>query len=293
MRHPHRLPPSRGGVVCLPDRAAVTVEDRHPRVRRQLFGRVAIEGECGMVRIGMNATEVVELAAGTGVVCGRGDRAEPVGMHCSHSSDVRIATRTCRWRGPPATRSTFSVRCPTYFRQHEQFARLPHFSCRRFHVVRSPRTPHTICTCCAPLRPYETSVGDMAPRTCPRCNAPIEESGKGRPPIWCSQKCRRAAYEERRAGAAGAISIEIREVVREIEREVVRVETKTPPIEECVERVLASPRACRDVLDALAIKAEAGRLDSGLHTATVDAAVRLIEALIASGNRHAKLRRTQ
>lgn len=133
----------------------------------------------------------------------------------------------------------------------------------------------------------------MQPRPCPRCNAPIEESGKGRPPIWCSQKCRRSAYEERRAGAAGAISIEIREVVREVEREVVRVETKTPPIEECAERVLASPRACRDVLDALATRAEAGRLDSGLHTATVDAAVRLVEALIASGNRHPKLRRTR
>lgn len=133
----------------------------------------------------------------------------------------------------------------------------------------------------------------MQPRTCPRCNATIEESGKGRPPIWCSQKCRRAAYEERRAGAAGAISIEIREVVREIEREVVRMEKRKPSIEECVERVLVSPRACRDVLDALAIKAEADRLDSGLHTATVAAAVRLIEALIASGNRHPKLHRTR
>ena len=106
MRDPVTAAP-RGGRVCLPGRAEVTVEDRRPRIRRKHFRHVSIEGEGGMVRVGVNATEVVELIAGTGIARGRGDRAESVRMHCGHGSDVRIATKPCRWRGPLATRPAF------------------------------------------------------------------------------------------------------------------------------------------------------------------------------------------
>lgn len=81
---------------------------------------------------------------------------------------------------------------------------------------------------------------DVAPR-CPRCAEPIlpNASGRGRPRVWCSQVCRRAAYEERRAAATGAIAKEV--VVKRVE----------PPWEETIERVLQSPKACKQVLRSL------------------------------------------
>lgn len=79
-----------------------------------------------------------------------------------------------------------------------------------------------------------------APR-CPRCSSPIppNPNGRGRPRVWCSQVCRRAAYEERRAAASGAIAKEV--VVKQVE----------PPWEETIERVLRSPKACQQVLRSL------------------------------------------
>ncbi len=81
---------------------------------------------------------------------------------------------------------------------------------------------------------------EVGPR-CPRCSEllPLNSSGRGRPRVWCSQVCRRAAYEERRAAAAGAIAKEV--VVKRVE----------PSWEETIERVLESPKACKQVLRAL------------------------------------------
>ena len=51
----------------------------------------------------------------------------------------------------------------------------------------------------------------MVDKQCPRCGetlpAPPASPRPGRPPTWCSQRCRRAAYEERRAAANGAIAV--------------------------------------------------------------------------------------
>lgn len=75
---------------------------------------------------------------------------------------------------------------------------------------------------------------------CPRCGTEIvRKPGRGRPPVWCSQECRRAASLERSTAA---------EPVRVVE--VVRV--KPVPISEAVEMVLASPRAVENVLNGLA-----------------------------------------
>ena len=38
---------------------------------------------------------------------------------------------------------------------------------------------------------------------------PIPARLTGRPTVWCSQTCRRAAYEERRAAARGAIAVKV------------------------------------------------------------------------------------
>lgn len=57
--------------------------------------------------------------------------------------------------------------------------------------------------------------------------------------MWCSQRCRRAAYEERRAAACGPIATEV--VVQRVEA----------PWDETIERVLESPVACRKVVRQL------------------------------------------
>lgn len=117
--------------------------------------------------------------------------------------------------------------------------------------------------------------------SCPRCGRPVEWAGRGRRPRWCSQRCRRAAYEERRAAGSGAIAVRVIERERVTER--VRTQLREPTVAECAERVLASPRACREVVIGLTDRAADGRLNFGAHTATVAAVERLVQALIMSG----------
>ncbi len=90
-------------------------------------------------------------------------------------------------------------------------------------------------------------------RTCPRCGQPFyvpSTPRRGRPQQWCSQACRRASYEERRAAKNGAIAIEY-------------VEKAAPEItlNDHVAAVLGSPTACRNVLRQLRVRAEDGALD--------------------------------
>ncbi len=77
---------------------------------------------------------------------------------------------------------------------------------------------------------------------CPRCGDALPKRATGRPPKWCSQRCRRAAYEERRAAANGVLAIEL---VRPV------TTTQEHDLSECVSRVAASPTACRRLLQAL------------------------------------------
>jgi hypothetical protein len=104
----------------------------------------------------------------------------------------------------------------------------------------------------------------MTDRQCPRCGEnlpPPRWTGRGgRPPIWCSQRCRRAAYEERRAATNGAIAVRVEVIEKPVERiiERVRVEKQIEirpqkvPAAEAAQIVLRSPRACATVLEALA-----------------------------------------
>jgi len=77
----------------------------------------------------------------------------------------------------------------------------------------------------------------------------------------------------------------VRVVEREKVTERVGTQLREPTVAECVERVLASPRACREVVNGLTVKAVHGRLDSGAHAATVAAIERLVQTLINSGTR--------
>jgi endogenous inhibitor of DNA gyrase (YacG/DUF329 family) len=80
---------------------------------------------------------------------------------------------------------------------------------------------------------------------CPRCSAPVPRRRTGRPATWCSQPCRRAAYEERRAAARGAIAVHV------VDRVTTQTVEKEHGIKDCVGRVLASPVACTMLLEQL------------------------------------------
>jgi len=60
-----------------------------------------------------------------------------------------------------------------------------------------------------------------------------------------------------------------------------RETTREPSPAECVTRVLASPRACREVLNGLTTLAANGQLDTGAHTGTHTALGRLMHTLTA------------
>jgi hypothetical protein len=105
----------------------------------------------------------------------------------------------------------------------------------------------------------------------------------GRPSVWCSQQCRRAAYEERRAAKTGAVAVRVEIVEKAVDRIVERVQIETKQIEsspaEAARIVLKSPRACRTILEALAAEADSGHLTAAAHAPTLRAAQRLLSSL--------------
>jgi hypothetical protein len=127
----------------------------------------------------------------------------------------------------------------------------------------------------------------MAVKRCLRCGAEMPSGAwppkPGRPSVWCSQQCRRAAYEERRAAKNGAVAVRVEVVEKPVERivERVRIETKhvPPSPTEAAQMVLRSPRACRTVLESLTAEVDAGRLNLGAHAPTLRAAQRLLVSL--------------
>lgn len=118
----------------------------------------------------------------------------------------------------------------------------------------------------------------MNEQLCPRCGEVMPAASTGRPRKWCSQRCRRAAYEERRAASSGAIALEVREIERV--REIPQASKKEPTIQECVDRVLASPRACKSVIEGLTAQADAGKFDSGSHTPLISPIRKLLMAVV-------------
>lgn len=109
---------------------------------------------------------------------------------------------------------------------------------------------------------------------CPRCGSLVLVRATGRPARWCSQRCRRAAYEERRAAAAGAIAVEVVETVTTTEH----------GLNECVRRVQASPVAVRKVLTHLTTLLAEDGLRDPKWASTMDSAVVLARA-IGAGSR--------
>lgn len=107
-------------------------------------------------------------------------------------------------------------------------------------------------------------------RTCPRCGASVVQRGTGRPATWCSQACRRAAYEERREATEGAVAVRV----------VDRVELVEHDRSECAARVIGSPAASSRVLQVLAALARDRTLTGHPKwSGTLTAADRLCTAL--------------
>jgi hypothetical protein len=92
----------------------------------------------------------------------------------------------------------------------------------------------------------------------------------GRPATWCSDRCKRAAYEERRAAATGAIAVKIVERV---------IEKDAHDVSDCADRVMASPVACRRVLDHLAELARTDQLSDPKWDSTIRSLTNLIVAV--------------
>jgi uncharacterized protein (DUF983 family) len=111
------------------------------------------------------------------------------------------------------------------------------------------------------------------PGVCPRCGDRLRGRGTGRSAKWCSQRCRRAAYEERRAASAEVIAVEVVETVTTIEH----------GLDECVRRVQVSPVAVRKVLAHLTKLVAEDRLRDPKWGSAVDSAVLLARAVGAGG----------
>lgn len=92
----------------------------------------------------------------------------------------------------------------------------------------------------------------------------------GRPATWCSDRCKRAAYEERRAAANGAIAVKV------VDRVVVQ---DAHDLNECADRVMESPVACRRVLEHLAELARSDQLRDPKWGPTVRSLANLVAAL--------------
>ena len=114
---------------------------------------------------------------------------------------------------------------------------------------------------------------------CPRCGSLIPVRATGRTARWCPQRCRHAAYEERRAAAAGPIAIEVVETVTTVEH----------GLDECVKRVQASPVAVRKVLTHLTKLLSEDGLRDPKWISTVDSAVVLAHAVGAGSRPSARL----
>lgn len=78
--------------------------------------------------------------------------------------------------------------------------------------------------------------------SCANCEGPMPAPlGRGRPAVYCSGACRKAAHEARRTGKPDAFEV----------KTVDRIVVEEHDLTECVNRVIASPAACRRVLRAL------------------------------------------
>ena len=90
------------------------------------------------------------------------------------------------------------------------------------------------------------------PTKCARCGSKLKDVKQtGRPRIYCSPACRKAAYEDRRAHREGAVRVQVVErVVTDVRER--RIEVPHPRID-CIKSVLADEDAMIRVIWTLAV----------------------------------------
>ncbi|MEZ5194236.1 MAG: hypothetical protein R2734_18330 [Nocardioides sp.] len=122
---------------------------------------------------------------------------------------------------------------------------------------------------------------------CARCGTQLPASAStGRPRIYCTAACRKAAYEDRRAGRDGAVKVQL--VDRVIVQTVERVERVQHPPAECVTMVLADPALTRKVLIGLSRQVGSKRITPAddAFWDLVTSTEFLSEALARAAHRH-------
>lgn len=142
----------------------------------------------------------------------------------------------------------------------------------------------------APKPAVTEKVIDQQPQPlveCVRCGTKLPASAStGRPRVYCTPACRKAAYEDRRAGRENAVKVQL--VDRVIVQTVERVERVQHPPAECVTMVLADPALARKVLIGLSRQVGSKRITPA-HDAFWDLVTSvefLSEALARAANRH-------
>ncbi len=121
---------------------------------------------------------------------------------------------------------------------------------------------------------------ETAADECPRCGTAVTRRPTGRPAVWCSQRCRRAAYEERRAARAGAVGLQI------VNRMRVERITETHALDDCLAAVLASPTASARALESITRKllAEDARWDPRWHR-TYESLLNVVDTVVLTVKR--------
>jgi endogenous inhibitor of DNA gyrase (YacG/DUF329 family) len=97
----------------------------------------------------------------------------------------------------------------------------------------------------------------MDPKTCPRCGTELVTQPRGRPRIWCTDRCRKLASEEHRAAERGAIGLQIHD--RIVEKQVRKIVRTPPSMTAAIEKVLGNREAVRTVLTTLAHRQQHGQ----------------------------------
>lgn len=98
-----------------------------------------------------------------------------------------------------------------------------------------------------------TSRTIQAIATCQRCGGPMPQpASTGRPRVYCSGRCRKAAYDARRHRLPEATTIKLVDRVVIERHDVVTRIKGNHGIQECVQQVAASPRAVANLFTVLA-----------------------------------------
>lgn len=119
--------------------------------------------------------------------------------------------------------------------------------------------------------------------SCAFCDGPMPPpSATGRPAVFCSGTCRKAAYEARRGGAPRAFEVKVVE----------RVVVESHDLAGCVARVFASPAACRRVLQALTALVADGTLGTDPKWRPTQEAAKRLGAVVTAPPSRLPHRRT-